>query len=175
MKRHDGKVPKEKAVKFLKNMGHNEVEIVRKLKEAPTQVSILDMVLASEDHRRVLFKILKESHLSKTVDTEKFSYLIGHILDSNIISFIDDDIPAEGTGHRKPLHIAVILSRYILGGALIDGGSALNICPYDTLERMNINPNRIQNSNVVVRAFNRSRRDTVGEIALTSSTSPSKC
>lgn len=41
---------------------------------------------------------------------EDLDHLISHILYINVISFTDDDIPAEGTGHRKPLHIAAISS-----------------------------------------------------------------
>lgn len=39
----------EKMVEFLKKMGHIVVEVARKLKEVPAQVSILDLVLASKD------------------------------------------------------------------------------------------------------------------------------
>lgn len=53
-----------------------------------------------------------------------------------------------------------------MGGVLIYGELALDICPYDTLERMNINPNRIKRKHVVVRAFDGSRKDNVGEIKL---------
>lgn len=124
-----GEITEEKEIKFLTKMGHNEAKVVKALEAAPTQFSILDLVLTSKDHRKVLIKVLGEAHLPKTVDTERFSHLITHVLDSNIISFTDNDIPVEGTGHRKPLHIAVISLRYVLGGVLIDGGSALNICP----------------------------------------------
>lgn len=37
--------------------------------------------------------------MPKTVTTERFDHLIGHILDNNVISFTDDDIPAEGIRH----------------------------------------------------------------------------
>lgn len=51
MKKSTEKLPKEKAKDFLVKLRHNNVKIVRKLEEAPTQVSILDLILASEDHR----------------------------------------------------------------------------------------------------------------------------
>lgn len=46
-----------------------------------------------------MLKVLEEAHIPKTVSTERFDHLISHILDSNVISFTDDDIPAEGTRH----------------------------------------------------------------------------
>lgn len=49
---------------------------------------------------------------------------------------------------------------------MIDRGLALNVCPYDTLERININHNHIRDSHIVVRAFDGSCRYTMGEIKL---------
>lgn len=106
------------------------------------------------------------------VDTEKFNHLISHIVNNNIIFCIDDDIHDEGSGHQKSLHITINTSGYMWGSVLIDGGSTLNICPYDTLERMNVNPNWILSSHVVVRTFDGSRKDIVGEIQLPKEISP---
>lgn len=57
VKRPVKKVSEEKAVYFLKKIEHNEVKIIRRLEEAPTQVSILDLILTSEDHQQVLIKV----------------------------------------------------------------------------------------------------------------------
>lgn len=54
-------------------MGHNEVKVIKKLEEAPDQISILNLVLAFEDHRRLLVKVLEEAHLPK-IDTKKFGF-----------------------------------------------------------------------------------------------------
>lgn len=113
MKKSTKKVLKEKAIDFLVKMGHNDVKIVGKLEEAPTQVSILDLILASENHRQILLKVLGEAHLPKILNTERFDHLIGHILDNIVISFINDDIPVEGTKHRKPLHIIIISPGFV--------------------------------------------------------------
>lgn len=161
-----GKVPECKIVEFLNKMNYNEVKVVKQLHEAPARISILDLILASDDHRKILIQVLEEAHLPKTIDSGKIRHLISHILDSNVISLIDDDIPVEGTGHRKPLHITVISAGYMVGGVLIDGGSTLNICPQDTLMRMKINPKRIRSSHIMVRAFDGSRREKIEEIEL---------
>ena len=78
--------------------------------------------------------VLEEAYLPTSVDTEKFQRMVDHIFKNNVISFTDDDIPLEGTGHCKPLHIAVLSFGYMLAGVLIDGGSSLNVCPYATVE-----------------------------------------
>lgn len=147
---------------FLEKMRHPKVEIIRKLEEAPAQISLLNLMLVFKEHRKVLGK----AYLPKTVYMDRFKQIVGHILANNTISFVIDNIPKEWTGHCKPLRITTISSGYLLGGVLLDGGSALNVCPYDTFKRMNIDKNSSRDSQIVVRAFDGSRRETFGEIKL---------
>lgn len=114
-------VSESKAKEFFEKMKYLKVEIIRKLEEAPVQVSLLNLVLASKKHRRVLLKVLGETYLPKTVSVDHFEQIVRHILVSNAIAFTDDNILKERTGHRLPLHIAEISPRYLLGGVLIDG------------------------------------------------------
>ncbi|XP_070034790.1 uncharacterized protein [Nicotiana tomentosiformis] len=55
---------------------------------------------------------------------------------------------------------------------MIDGSSSVDVCPLSTLQRLNIDTNRIRTSNVSIRAFDGSRRDTIGEIELTMTIGP---
>ena len=87
-------------------------------------------------------------------------------MDSGIISFTDDEMPEEGRGHTRALHIAVKTKGMIVSRVLIDNGSALNICPFATLQRLGTDSTTLQNSSVIVRAFDGSRRETMGEIEL---------
>lgn len=50
VKKEPEKVSEETAKEFLKKMGHPEVEVIKKLKEAPPQIFILDLILASKAH-----------------------------------------------------------------------------------------------------------------------------
>ena len=49
---------------------------------------------------------------------------------------------------------------------MIDGGSEVEICHLSTLQSLKVNTDRICPSNVFVRAYDGSRRDTIGEIKL---------
>uniref|UniRef100_A0A2N9F6D8 Retrotransposon gag domain-containing protein n=1 Tax=Fagus sylvatica TaxID=28930 RepID=A0A2N9F6D8_FAGSY len=51
-------------------------------------------------------------------------------------------------------------------GCLIDNGSALNVCPLSTLEKLDIDPTRVRVTSMVVRAFDGTRREVLGEIDL---------
>lgn len=55
------KVPKGRVIKFLENIEHNEVKNVNRLEEAPAQISILDLVLAFEDHQKNINQSLRRS------------------------------------------------------------------------------------------------------------------
>ncbi|XP_070017030.1 uncharacterized protein [Nicotiana sylvestris] len=49
---------------------------------------------------------------------------------------------------------------------MLDGGSEVDICPLSTLQRIEIETERIRPNNVCVRAFDGIKRDTIGEIDL---------
>ena len=55
---------------------------------------------------------------------------------------------------------------------MIDGGSSVDVCPFSTLQQLNIDTNKIQTGIVSIRAFDGSRRDTIGEIELTMTIGP---
>ena len=49
---------------------------------------------------------------------------------------------------------------------LIDGGSALNILPIATLEQLPVDLSTLEHSDMVVRAFDGTRREVIGDITL---------
>ena len=54
----------------------------------------------------------------------------------NYISFSDDEIPPDGRGSTKALHITTKVKDYTLPKVLIDNGSSLNVMPLSTLMRL---------------------------------------
>ena len=54
----------------------------------------------------------------------------------------------------------------ILIQVLIDNGSAVNVYPLSTIKRMDIDQERIQRSNTVIRAFDGSQKEIIGMIHL---------
>ncbi|XP_075101051.1 uncharacterized protein LOC142176730 [Nicotiana tabacum] len=83
----------------------------------------------------------------------------------NQISFSKNDLPPEGAVHNKALHLTVKCEGYYVKRVMLDGGSGVDICPLSTLQRMEIDTERIR-PNVCVRAFDGIKRDTIGEIDL---------
>ena len=94
------------------------------------------------------------------------------IFESNAITFTNNELPKEGAGHNKALHLTVTCEGYYVKRVMIDGGSGVDICPLSTLQSLKVNTDRVCPSNVFVPAYDGSRRDTIGEIKLNMTTGP---
>lgn len=83
---------------------------------------------------------------------------------SNTITFTDDS--PEGTGHNKALHIQVMCKHMVVARVLVDNGSALNVCPLITIQKLGISKSNIRPSNITFRAFDGSKREVLGDLDL---------
>ena len=72
-------------------------------------------------------KILNEAHVPSKVTVSQLEKIAGRIFEVNRITFSDDELPKEGTGHTQGLHITVKCELSYIPGVLIDGGSVENI------------------------------------------------
>ncbi|KAH1247093.1 hypothetical protein GmHk_06G017059 [Glycine max] len=65
----------------------------------------------------------------------------------------EEEIPTEGRGHNRALHVSVKCIDHVVAKVLIDNGSSLN------LEKLPFNASHLRPSSVVVHAFDDSRRE----------------
>ncbi|XP_071924808.1 uncharacterized protein [Coffea arabica] len=129
-------VTDEEAFNFLKMLKKIEYKVVEQLDKMSAQVSILNLLLTSELHREALLKVLTEAQVPTNIPVDKFTHVVEHVLASNQISFSDEDLTSDGIGHNKALYISVRCNGKLLPRVLIDNGSALNICPWNTLVKL---------------------------------------
>ncbi|XP_069152078.1 uncharacterized protein [Solanum lycopersicum] len=92
--------------------------------------------------------------------------MVNQIFEVNRITFPDDELPLEGSGHNRALHLTVKCEEHYVKRVMVDGGSGVDICPLSTLQSLKINTDRIRTNNVCERAFDGAKRDTFGEIYL---------
>ena len=90
----------------------------------------------------------------------------------NYISFSDDEIPPNGRGSTKALHIATKVKDCTLPKVLINNGSSLNVMPLSTLIRLPVDKSYMKYTKTVVRAFDGTRRKVTGEIEIEVQISP---
>ena len=64
---------------------------------------------------------------------------------------------------------------HVVAKVLIDNGSSLNVMPKTTLEKLPFNVSRLKPSSMVVRAFDGSRREVMGEIDIPIQIGPHTC
>ena len=120
----------------------------------------------SEPHRAALLKVLNQAYVADDISTKKLDRLVGNIAANNFISFSDDEIPTDGRGSTKALHITLNCKGHILSKVLVDNGSALNVMPLSTLTRLPIDIFHMKRSHTIVRAFDGTRREVVGNIEI---------
>jgi hypothetical protein len=160
------KAVEDEAADFLRIIKSSEYNIVKQLSKMPSHISVLSLVLASESHRKALLKVLNEAYVPEDITRPSFENIVTSILVTNQLTFSDDELPPEGRGHTKALYISVKTNNHIVSKVLIDNGSALNVCPMTTLEKLDTDPTRISATSMVVRAFDGTRREVLGEIDL---------
>lgn len=159
-------VTNEELNQFLKLMKQSEYSVVEQLHRTKAKISLLSLILHSEPHRDALLKVLNEAHVPPNVTTENFENLVAQIQTTNFVSFTDEEIDSEGTGHVKALHISVKCGDHHIAKVLIDNGSALNVMPKCILDRLPVDQSLIRPSNLIVKAFDGTRRDVIGTIEI---------
>ncbi|XP_027168552.1 uncharacterized protein LOC113768407 [Coffea eugenioides] len=160
------RVFENEAVDFLNMLKRSEYKIVDQLARRPTQISFLNLLLTSELHREALLKVLNEAQVPKDIPVDKFSNIVGNVLAVNHIAFSDDDLTTEGIGHNRALYISVRCNGKLLPRVLVDNGSVLNICPWNTLTKLGFLDIKLRPSATMVRGFDGSRRESMDETDL---------
>ncbi|XP_075079260.1 uncharacterized protein LOC142164723 [Nicotiana tabacum] len=143
-------VTEEEAEEFLKKMKVQDYSIVEQLRKTPSQISLLSLLIQSDEHRRVLMKILNEAHVPDKITVNHLEKIADKIFEANRITFSDDELPMEGTEHNRALYLTVKCEDSVVSRVLVDNGSSANICPLSTLQKLKIGTERIHLNSVCV-------------------------
>ena len=154
------------ANEFLKFINHNEYNIFEQLHKLLAKISLLSLMVNFEPHKEAMMKVLKQAYVPHNASTNKIDRLVGNIMMDNYISFSDDEIPPNGHGSTKALHITTKVKDCALPKVLIDNGSSLNVMPLSTLMRLPADRSYMRHTKTVVRAFDGTRLEVTGEIEI---------
>ncbi|KAL2985443.1 hypothetical protein AAZX31_12G153300 [Glycine max] len=165
----------EEAHEFLRLIQQSDFKVVEQLNKTPARISLLELLINFEPHRALLMKVLNEAHVAHDISVEGFEGIVNHITSNNYIAFAEEEIPIEGRGHNKALHVSVRCMDHVVAKVLIDNGSSLNVRPKTTLEKLPFSASRLKPSSMVVRAFDGSRREVMGEIDIPIQIGPHTC
>jgi len=156
----------KEAGEFLKFIQQSEYKVVDQLNRMPARISLLELLTHSVTHRKLLMKILSGAHVEHDLSLDKFEGIISHIKANDYLTFTEEEIPVEGRGHNKALHISVKCMDYVLARVLIDNGSYLIVIPKATLDKLPRERSHMLPRSMIVRAFDGSKREVIGEIEL---------
>ncbi|XP_052878883.1 uncharacterized protein LOC128285426 [Gossypium arboreum] len=159
-------VTEKEAKEFLKFLKNSEYSVVEQLHKHPPRISVLALLLSSETHRSALMKVLNETYVADDISVNKLDRLVNNISVDNFILFNDDEIPLGGMRSTKALHITTRCKGYTLPGVLIDNGSALNVMPLSTLNRLPVDNSHMKTCQNVKRAFDGTERKMMGRIEI---------
>ena len=151
---------------FLKFIKHNEYSVIEQLNKMPARISLISLFQNLEVHRDALLKALGKAYVTPTIFVDEIDQLVGNIIASACIAFTDEEIPLEGRDSTKALHISIKCKSHIMPRALLDNCSSLNVIPMSTLLRLPIDLADMKKSQMVVRAFDGTKREVLGNIKL---------
>ena len=106
----------------MKKIKLPEYSILDQLKKTAAQISLLFLLLHSKEHRDILLKVLNEAYVPTEITINQLEKMVGKIFEVNRISFSDDELPVEGTGHNRGLYITVKYEDFYVTHVMIDGG-----------------------------------------------------
>ena len=117
-----------------------------------------------EVHCSALLNALSEAYVNPTIIVEGIDQLVGNITVDTCIAFTDEEIPLKRRDSIKAIHIIIKCKSHVMPQALFDNGSSLNVMPMSTLSRLPINLFELKKSQMVVRAFDETKREVFGNI-----------
>ncbi|XP_058759457.1 uncharacterized protein LOC131632744 [Vicia villosa] len=144
----------------------SDYKVVEQLGQTQSKISILQLLMCSEGHRDALLRILNGAYVPHEISVSQLEAVANNISAGNGLGFIDRDLPSEGKNHNKALHISIECKGTTLSSVLVDTGSSLNVLPKSALMRNDYAGVKLRPNELVVRAFDGSRRSVFGEVDL---------
>jgi hypothetical protein len=111
-------------------------------------------------------KLLKNAFVPQEITVGQFETVCASISAENGLGFTDFDLPPEGRNHNKALHISMECKGTTMSRVLVDTGSLLNVLPKKALMKIDYAGLELRPSDLVVKAFDGSKRFVFGEIDL---------
>lgn len=100
------------------------------------------------------------------VTIDQFDGIVANITTRNNMSFNDEEFPEKGRNPNLPLHISLNRQEDAMSNVLVETDSSLNVLPKSTLSKLSYQGAPMRFSEVVVKAFDASRKSVIGELDL---------
>lgn len=111
-------------------------------------------------------RLLSSAFVLQDISVNQLEGVVLSISTDNGLGFTDVDLPPEGCHHNKALHISIECKATTLSHVLVDTGSSLNVLPKVALMKIDYAGLELRPSDLIVKAFDGSRRSVFGEVDL---------
>lgn len=128
--------------------------LIEQLIKMPTQVSILGLLLTSEQHRERFLNIFRKSFVDASITPNRLENIVVRVSMPRVITFLEDEIPEADIVYNKAIYITTRHSNMCIPLILVDNGSTLNIYTKDTLDTLGVPPDCVKPNPYDIRAFN---------------------
>ncbi|XP_050919820.1 uncharacterized protein LOC127137396 [Lathyrus oleraceus] len=91
------------AEEFLRIIKKSEYKLVDHLQQTPSKISILSLLLSSEGHRDALLKILKKAYVPQEITVNQLETVVSSVNASHGLGFTNLDLTIDGRNHNKAL------------------------------------------------------------------------
>jgi hypothetical protein len=151
---------------FMNIIKKGDYKIVDQLNQTPSKIPILSLLLCSEAHHNALLKMLNLAYVPQEISVNQLEGVIANVSTRHGVGFTDLDLTPEGRNHNKALHITMECKGAVLSHVLVDTGSSLNVLPKKILGKIDVERVVLTPSDLIVRAFDGSKRSVFGEVTL---------
>ncbi|XP_058784373.1 uncharacterized protein LOC131659162 [Vicia villosa] len=145
----DNDVSSKDVEELLRIIRKSDYKVVEQLGQTQSKISILQLLMCSEK-----------------ISVNQLEAVANNISAGNGLGFTHRDLPPEGKNHNKAFHILMECKGTTLSRVLVDTGSSLNVLPKSALMRIDYAGVELRPSELMVRAFDGSRRSVFGEVDL---------
>ncbi|XP_050890053.1 uncharacterized protein LOC127095399 [Lathyrus oleraceus] len=111
-------------------------------------------------------RIIKRAYVPQEITVNQLETVVSSVNASHGLGFTDLDLTMDGRNHNKALHLSMECKGDVLSHVLIDTGSSLNVLPKKALAKLDCKGLILRPTDMVVRAFDGSKRFVFGEVEL---------
>ncbi|KAI5436650.1 hypothetical protein KIW84_022964 [Lathyrus oleraceus] len=110
--------------------------------------------------------MLNLAYVPQEISVNQLEGVMANVSTRHGVGFTNLDLPPEGRNHNKALHITMECKGAVLSHVLVDTGSSLNVLPKQILKKIDVEGFVLTPSDLIVRAFDGSKRSVCGEVTL---------
>ncbi|KAJ1399773.1 G-patch domain [Sesbania bispinosa] len=107
---------------FLRIMKRSEFDVVEQLRKTPARISLLTLILSSEQHRKALQKVLEEAYVKPNVTPENIVNMVDPLKHVNPITFSYEEVITMPEKSPRALHITLKCVNQVVARIMVKNG-----------------------------------------------------